>query len=976
MDVKLTTNATLSLLNQVARTEVDPEVNAPQVSSDIAELAPNYALTSNTIMLRDTLTSDAFVYGFVNLNDESLDILGSHLVDLRDKELELAKETVGSSKHSQLLNEKQQLETDLSLFVAQKVHVDNFDMKASISDTPLNNSFFDIVELSDEAGHLNGLVSVVEVEMDTIFENAHNPSTCPHCMAASANAGYPSDAVGHATSSAGAGNVSSSSDTDVETIRKGTKWNLTGSDTLSYSFYNGNVNYKSPYAAGDPNIFSSTSDINDVNYYGAGNQAALREVMQAWDKAVDFDFTEITETSGIDDVGEIRFAFTDGGASGGPAGRAAFAYYPGNFAEAGDVWFEYHDIDTTGDDFASTGHGAAGFGYFAALHEVGHALGFSHTFGGSASGAILSSDDDTIRNSVMSYTQTDRNFVVGFQPAPSVFEDTYKVYSSTPMIIDVKAAEHLYGLESVSDGDSTYTFTNDATRLQPVMIKNIIDTGGTDTIDASNQTRASTINLNPGTFSTIGYWSEAEQINHWVSTRGFTPASVQATFTAYDVMARSASNSGNGVANANRKAIYTGEDNLSISHNANIENAIGGSAGDTITGNSLDNAIEGRGGNDTLSGGSGNDALTGGVGDDTIEGGSGVDTGILSGSSDQYTIDYTNYDKSTQTGTITVTDNQAARDGTDTFENVEYLKFSAGEASARGAQVRTDTVTASDMTGTHQMAVQIDGGTEITVTFTGRDYATLGLSFMASDMEAAINAALAADGQASTVTVTVNSPLTITSNDTSSNSAVEIKSLSLDLRAALGNITQEGAISVGDTVYYNLGGGYVTTYAPLVVPTIQSTSGTPNLGGGSGTSLLPGANPGGSNPGGGGGAGSGGATQAIGNGLGGTGLPNLNSISVLTQEDTVIAIQTIDRAINQISQNQARLGAIQNRMEHNIDNLMSQVMQTETARGRIVDADFAAETAKLMKDQILQQAAMQAMNMALNSKQGVMSLVS
>ena len=86
-------------------------------------------------------------------------------------------------------------------------------------------------------------------------------------------------------------------------------------------------------------------------------------------------------------------------------------------------------------------------------------------------------------------------------------------------------------------------------------------------------------------------------------------------------MAKSASNSGNSVANANRKAIYTGEDNLSIAHNANIENAMGGSAADTITGNSLDNAIEGRGGNDTLSGGSGNDALTGGMGDDTLEGG-------------------------------------------------------------------------------------------------------------------------------------------------------------------------------------------------------------------------------------------------------------------------------------------------------------------------------------------------------------------
>ena len=45
-------------------------------------------------------------------------------------------------------------------------------------------------------------------------------------------------------------------------------------------------------------LFTSLADINDVNYYGAGNQAALREVMQAWDKAVDFDFTEITETVG------------------------------------------------------------------------------------------------------------------------------------------------------------------------------------------------------------------------------------------------------------------------------------------------------------------------------------------------------------------------------------------------------------------------------------------------------------------------------------------------------------------------------------------------------------------------------------------------------------------------------------------------------------------------------------------------------
>lgn len=984
MDVKLTTNATLSLLNMVARADSDPVVDTTTVAQDAAEMTPTYASDMNTLMIRDELSSGAYVYGFVNMSNTELTQLGSFLVDIRDKELALATETVGTAAHTQLVSEKQTLETNMSLFIADKVHMDEFDMQAGISTNGLDNSFFDILEINGGSGQqdeLKGLLSIVEVELDVIFQNAHHPATCPHCQAmeAAKHAGSEVQAhnVGYNTSTAGASAASAQSDSDIETLRMGSKWNVTGSDTLSYSFLNSSAQKVSNYNNNPGPVFTSLADVQDPNYYGSDNHTGLREVMAAWDKAVDFDFTEITETVGGSDVGEIRIAFTDGGSSGGPGGRAAFAYGPGSSYVNGDVWFEADDIDVSGDssDFDSTGTGDDGFSYFAALHEVGHAIGLSHPFGGSAGGATLSSDDDTIRNTVMSYTQIDRNMVVDFAPAPSTSSaPTYRVYSSTPMIMDVKAVEYLYGAESVSDGDSTYTFTNDSTRLQPIMMKTLIDSGGNDTIDASNQSRANTINLNPGTFSTIGLYTEAEQISYWQSARGFTSSSIQTIFTFYDNQAKSASNSGNSVANANRKAIYTGEDNLAIAHNAQIENAIGGSAADTITGNSLDNAIEGRGGNDILNGGTGDDALTGGAGDDTIDGGVGTDTGILTGFSDQYSIDYTNYDKSTKTGTIVVTDSQSGRDGTDTFQNVEFLKFSAGEASTRGAQVRTDSVTASDMTGTHQIGIEVDGGAEVTVTFTGRDYSTLGLSAFAADMQTAINAALAADGQSSTVTVTVNSPLTITSDDTSSNSAVTIGSLSLDLQAALGTITQEGAISVGDVVYYNLGGGYVTTYAPLVVPTIQTVSGTSNPGGGS-SSSSPSQGSSGGGSGSGGAPGTGSTSQPSGNGLGGTGLPNLNNVSVLTQEDTVIAIQTIDRAINQISQNQARLGAIQNRMQHNIDNLMSQVMQTESARGRIVDADFASETAKLMKDQILQQAAMQAMNMALNSKQGVMGLL-
>ena len=107
------------------------------------------------------------------------------------------------------------------------------------------------------------------------------------------------------------------------------------------------------------------------------------------------------------------------------------------------------------------------------------------------------------------------------------------------------------------------------------------------------------------------------------------------------------------------------------------------------------------------------------------------------------------------------------------------------------------------------------------------------------------------------------------------------------------------------------------------------------------------------------------------------GLPShIGSISLETQEDAAKAVIVLDRAIEQITQSQAKLGAIQNRLDYNISNLSKSAMLAETAKGRITDADFAAETAILVKNQILQQAAMQALNMANQSRQGVLGLIS
>jgi len=101
----------------------------------------------------------------------------------------------------------------------------------------------------------------------------------------------------------------------------------------------------------------------------------------------------------------------------------------------------------------------------------------------------------------------------------------------------------------------------------------------------------------------------------------------------------------------------------------------------------------------------------------------------------------------------------------------------------------------------------------------------------------------------------------------------------------------------------------------------------------------------------------------------------LDDITVETKADASRAVQSLDKALEEISTNQAKLGAIENRLSHNIDNLSKGSMLTEQSVGRIIDADFAAETAELSKQQILSQAATSMLAQANVSKQGVIALL-
>ena len=104
-------------------------------------------------------------------------------------------------------------------------------------------------------------------------------------------------------------------------------------------------------------------------------------------------------------------------------------------------------------------------------------------------------------------------------------------------------------------------------------------------------------------------------------------------------------------------------------------------------------------------------------------------------------------------------------------------------------------------------------------------------------------------------------------------------------------------------------------------------------------------------------------------------LSSVASISVGDQEHATDAIAVLDAAIAKIDQQRADLGAISNRLSSVVDNNTSMVTNTESSKSHILDTDFAVETTKLTRTQILQQAATSMLAQANASKQSVLALL-
>ncbi|WP_232253700.1 hypothetical protein [Pseudomonas glycinae] len=301
----------------------------------------------------------------------------------------------------------------------------------------------------------------------------------------------------------------------------GSNWPLGGSTNLTYSFMSASTSY---FATN----YSADNEYNAMYDLSTSQQGGIIRALASWSSVANITFTKTTDD--ISNVGDLRF----GGYALMKDQAAAWAYTPSNTPKGGDVW-----IGDPANEFPINGS----YDYLTYIHEIGHAIGLKHPFSpNSLNSTILDPSLDDVRFTVMSYN------------------NNYSYQPTTPMLLDILAIQALYGANTQwQAGDTVYSW-----KQYDKIFETIWDSGGNDTIDASNQMSSVSLDLNEGAFSSIG-------VGFFYNTNNFF-------------------NSG-----------------LAIAYGSKIENAIGSTFNDQIRGNALDNVLDGREGADYMVGGAGND---------------------------------------------------------------------------------------------------------------------------------------------------------------------------------------------------------------------------------------------------------------------------------------------------------------------------------------------------------------------------------
>ena len=107
----------------------------------------------------------------------------------------------------------------------------------------------------------------------------------------------------------------------------------------------------------------------------------------------------------------------------------------------------------------------------------------------------------------------------------------------------------------------------------------------------------------------------------------------------------------------------------------------------------------------------------------------------------------------------------------------------------------------------------------------------------------------------------------------------------------------------------------------------------------------------------------------------GTGGDGSGTFNISTATGATTALGILDSAIKSLDSQRSVLGAVQSRFDSVVSNLMNVSENSAAARSRIMDADFASETAALAKNQVLQQAGISVLAQANAQPQNVLALL-